>query len=202
MDLALRVGVCVGFCLFYGLSFAAPGRHPAFDQRLSEAGLVYSPPSGFIDDGPNVVLEKELSKTLESSKPFVVHQIRSSDQKIAAYVDIRVLGIDLNSTALAIGYPIVFESNAAEYCALVSGGPCRVYAKLPSAVVQTDYHADLGMILKAERPRRSRLVGHKAASVIAISKPSRGLIYTTILYDSDAEFDKAYEGLKHMLTFE
>lgn len=197
----LDVGLRVGFFVYAGFLLAAPSGDLGFDQRLSETGLTYSSPSGFIDDGPNIALELELTETLDSSSPFVVHRISSTDGKITAYVDIRVLGIDMKNPALAFGYPLVFEANAGEYCALVSSSPCRVSTKLPASVVRADYGADLGIVLKADHPNQSRIGGHKKASVIAISKPSSGLFYVTIAYDSDDEFERGYQTVRHMLKF-
>jgi hypothetical protein len=37
--------------------------------------------------------------------------------------------------------------------------------------------------------------------VIAISKPSSGLFYATIAYDSDGEFERGYQVVRHMLKF-
>ena len=197
----LRVGLRLGFFLYAGFSLATQGGDLGFEKRLSEAGLTYSSPSGFVDDGPNIALEKELTEALDSSSPFVVHRIHSTDGKITAYVDIRVLGMDMKNPALAVGYPIVFEANAEEYCALVSSSPCSVSTKLPAGVVRADYRADLGMVLKADHPSQSRIGGHKKASVIAISKPSSGLFYATIAYDSDGEFERGYQAVRHMLKF-
>jgi hypothetical protein len=203
MKSLLLVGLRFGFCFFVyaGFSLAVPDDDLGFDKRLSETGLIYSKPPGFVDDGPNIALEKELNETLDSSSPFVVHRIRSTDGRITADVDIRVLGIDMKNRALAVGYPFVFEANAEEYCALVASSPCRLSTKLPASVVQADYRADLGIVLKADHPNQSRIGGHKKASVIAISKPSKGLFYITITYDSDSEFERAYEAVRHMLKF-
>ena len=201
MKSLLRVGLRLGVFVYAGFSLAAPSGDLGFDKRLSETGLTYSSPSGFVDDGPNIALEKELNETLDSSSSFVVHRIHSTDGKITAYVDIRVLGMDMRNPALAVGYPIVFEANAEEYCALVSSSPCSVSTKLPASIVQGDYRADLGIVLKADHPKQSRIGGHKKASVIAISKPSRGLFYTTIAYDSDGEFERGYQAVRHMLKF-
>lgn len=197
MKSLIRIGVFV----YAGFLFAAPSGDLGFDKRLSETGLAYSSPPGFVDDGPNIALEKELNETFNSLSPFVVHQIHSSDGKITAYVDIRLLGLDVKNSAIAVAYPIVFEANAEEYCALVSGSQCSVSTKLPASVVQGDYRADLGIILKTDHPHRSRIAEHKNASVIAISKPSRGLFYATIAYDSDGEFEIGYQAVRHMLKF-
>ncbi|MGA2652392.1 MAG: hypothetical protein ABSF28_17790 [Terracidiphilus sp.] len=197
----LRMGLRLGFFLYAGFLLAAPGGDIEFGKRLSETGLTYSTPSGFVDDGPNIALEKELNETFDSSSPFVVHRIRSTDGMITAYVDIRVLGMDMKNPALAAAYPLVFESNAREYCALVSSSPCSVSTKLPASVVRADYRADLGMVLKANHPDQGRIGGHKKASVIAISKPSSGIIYATIAYDSDSEFERGYQAVRHMLKF-
>jgi hypothetical protein len=195
------MGLRLGFILSAGFSLAAPGGDLGFDKRLSETGLTYSLPPGFVDDGPNIALAKELNDTFDSSSPFVVHRINSTDGKITAYVDIRVLDMDMKNPALAFGYPIVFEANAGEYCTLVSSSPCRVSAKLPTRAVRADYRADLGVVLKAVHPNQSRIGGHKKASVIAISKPSSGLFYATIAYDSDGEFERGYQAVRHMLKF-
>ncbi len=197
----LRAGLRIGFFLYAGFSLAAPSGDLGFDKRLSETDLIYSSPSGFVDDGPNLALEKELNETLDSSSPFVVHRINSADGKITAYVDIRVLGMDMKNPALAFTYPLVFEGNAGEYCALVSGSPCSVSTKLSAGVVRADYRADLGMVLKADNPNQSRIGGHKKASVIAISKPSSGIFYVTITYDSASEFERGYQAVRHMLKF-
>jgi hypothetical protein len=196
-----RAGIRLGFFLYAGFLLAALGGDMGFDKRLSEVGLTYSAPSGFVDDGPNIALEKELNETLNSSSPFVVHRIRSTDGKIAVYVDIRVLGMDVKSQALAVTYPLVLESNTVEYCALVSSSTCSVSTELPAGVVRADYRADFGMILKANHPNQNRIGGHKKASVIAISKPSSGLFYATIAYDSDGEFERGYQVVRHMLKF-
>jgi hypothetical protein len=197
----LRVGLRISLFVFAGFLLAAPGGDMGFDKRLSETGLTYSMPSGFVDDGPNIALEKELNETLDSSSPFVVHRFRTTDGKIVAYVDIRVLEMDMKNPAMATAYPLVFESNAEEYCALVSSSPCSVFTKLPASVVRADYRADLGMVLKANHPNQNRIGGHKKASVIAISKPSSGLFYATIAYDSDIEFERGYQAVRHMLKF-
>lgn len=201
MKSLLRVGLCLGFFVYAGFLLAAPSGDPGFDKRLSETGLTYSSPPGFVDDGPNIALEKELTETLDSSSPFIVHRIHSIDGKITAYVDIRVLGLDMKNRAMAVGYPFVFEGSALEYCAFVSGSPCSVSTTLPASVVQADYRADLGMVLKADHPSQSRIGGHKKACVIAISKPSRGIFYATIAYDSEGEFERGYQAVKHMLKF-
>ena len=82
----LRMGLRLGFFLSAGFSLAAPGGDLGFDKRLSETGLTYSLPSGFVDDGPNIALAKELNDTLDSSSPFVVHRINSTDGKITAWI--------------------------------------------------------------------------------------------------------------------
>jgi hypothetical protein len=197
MKSLIRIGVFV----YAGFLFAAPTGDLGFGKRLSEAGLAYSLPSGFVDDGPNIALEKELNETFDSTSPFVVHRIHSTDGKITAYVDIRVLGLDMKNSAIAVAYPIVFRANAEEYCALVSGSRCIVSTKLPASVVQGDYRADLGIVLKADHPNKSRIAGHKMASMIAISRPSRGLFYATVAYDSDDEFEGGYQAVRHMLKF-
>jgi hypothetical protein len=107
----------------------------------------------------------------------------------------------MKNSALAFAYPLVFEANAEEYCVLVSSSPCSVSTKLPAGVVRADYRADLGMVLKADHPNQSRIGEHKKMSVIAISKPSRGLFYATIAYDSDDEFERGYQAVRHMLKF-
>jgi hypothetical protein len=201
MKSLFRVGLRFCVLAYAGFSLAAPSGDLGFDKRLSEAGLTYSSPPGFADDGPNIALEKELTKTLDSSSPFVVHRIHSTDGRITAYVDVRAFVVDMKNQAIAVGYPIVFEANAEEYCALVSSSPCRVSTKLTASVVQEDYRADLGLVLKADRPNQRRIGGHKEASVIAISKPSRGLFYTTVAYDSDDEFERGYQVVRHMLKF-
>lgn len=198
---SLRVGLCFGFFVSAGFLLAASSGDPGFERRLSEAGLTYSSPPGFVDDGPNIALEKELAETLDSSSPFVVHRIHSMDGKITAYLDIRVLNLDTKNRAIATAYPFVFEGNAQEYCALVSRSPCSVSTMLSGSVVQVDFRADLGMVLKADHPSRNRIGGHKRECVIAISKPSRGLFYATIAYDSDGEFERGYQAVKHMLQF-
>ena len=201
MKSLLRVGLRFGIFVYAGFSLAAPSGDPGFEKRLSETGLTYSSPSGFVDDGPNIDLEKELTETLDSTSPFVVHRIHSIDGKVTAYVDIRVLDMDIKNPAIAAAYPIVFEGNAQEYCALVSSSPCTVSTELPANVVQADYRADFGIVLKADPPNQSRIGGHKRASVITISKPSRGLFYATIAYDSDGDFERGYQAVRHMLKF-
>ncbi len=201
MKSLLRVGLGFGFIVYAGFLLAAPGGDRGFYKRLSETGLAYSVPSGFVDDGPNIALEKELSETLDSTSPFVVRRIRSIDGKITAYLDIRVLGMDMKDPAIAVAHPFVFEGNGEEYCALVSGSTCSVSTKLPASVVQADFGADLGIVLKADHPDPSRIGGHKKVSVIAISKPSRGLFYAPIAYDSDGEFERGYQAVRHMLKF-
>ncbi len=191
MKSKLRVGLSFGIFVYAGFSLAVPSGDPGFEKRLSEAGLTYVLPSGFIDDGPNVALEKELAETLDSTNPFVVHRIHSTDGKITAYVDIRLLDLDIKNPAMAVAYPLVFEGNAEEYCALVSSSRCTASTKLPASLVQGEYRADLGTVLKADNPSQSHIGGHKKASVIAISKPSRGLFYITISYDSDGDLREA-----------
>lgn len=201
MRLLLRVGVLVAASVYAGFSVAASADKSDFDKRLSETGLIYSLPPGFVDDGPNIPLEKELNETLDSSSPFVVHQLHSTDGAITIYVDIRVLGLDTKNRAVAIAYPIVFEANAEEYCALVAGSPCTVSTKLPASVVQADYRADFGMVLGADHPNQSRIRGHKKVSVIAVSKPSRGIFYATVAYESDYELEKGFQAVRQMLRF-
>jgi hypothetical protein len=201
MKSLLHAGLRFGVFVYAGFSLAASNGDLGFDKRLSEAGLTYSSPSGFVDDGPNIALEKELTETLDSSSSFVVHRIHSTDGKITAYVDVRAFVIDMKNQGMAVGYPMVFEANAEEYCALVSSSPCTVTTKLPASVVQEDFRADLGIVLKSDHPNRHRIGGHKKASVIAISKPSRGLFYLTIAYDSDDEFERGYQAVRHMLKF-
>jgi hypothetical protein len=130
-----------------------------------------------------------------------VHQVHSKDGTITIYVDIRVLGMDTKNRGVAIAYPIVFEANAEEYCTLVSGSPCTVSTKLPASVVQTDYRADLGILLRSDHPNPSRMGGHKKVSVIAVSKPSRGIFYATIAYDSDGQFERGFQAVRQMLRF-
>jgi hypothetical protein len=197
----LRFGLRFSCFVYAGFLLAAPSGDPGFDKRLSETGLTYSLPPGFVDDGRNIALEKELNETLDSLSPFVVHQIRSTDGKIAAYIDIRELGLDMKQPGLTVVYPLIFETDAQEYCELVSNSLCSVSAKLPASVVQADYRADLGIVLKVHNPNQSRIGGHKKARVIAISKPSSGIFYVTIVYDSDGEFESGYQAVRHMLKF-
>jgi hypothetical protein len=116
---------------------------------------------------------------------------------------VRILGgIDLNNPAMAAGYPVVFESNAASYCALVTGDDgCGVAARFEKKDVQTDYHADFGIMLKANHPNPKLIDGHKYAIVVAISKPSKGLVYTTIASDSAEELERNFEPLMYSLRF-
>ena len=188
------------FCC--GISMAAPNSDSVFKKRLSEVGLSYSLPNGFLDNGSNQALEKALSKEFDSVEPFVVHQMRSNNNNIVVYLDVRVLGgIDLKDPAFAAVYPIFFESNAAAYCAMVSGGNCYVLNKFPTEAVQADYNADFGMIFMAKKPDQNRLGGHKKMSVVAISKPNKGFFYITIAYDSDEDFKNNFEPIIYSLKF-
>lgn len=204
MKSLLRVGPCVGCCLVVscGLSMAASTGHPEFDRRLSEVGLMYSLPSGFVDNGSNPALESELTKSAKPASPFVVHRIHSTDGKMAGYVDVRALGIDLTNQALAISYPIVFRANAEKYCETVTGSSCSVETELSSESAHAEYHADLGLVLEADDPSPARIEGHKRARVFAISKPSKGLFYATFMYDSDEEFEDNRKAVAHMLKFD
>ncbi len=202
MKSMLKLESTLLFCLSFCCGLAIAGDDTAFNERLSKVGLSYSLPTGFVENGSNVSLEKELGKEHDSMDPFVVHQIRSIDKKIVAYLDVRVLGgIDLKEPAFAAGYPIVFEANAAEYCAMVLGDDCHVFIKFPTEDVQADYNADLGMVLMANKPNPKRIGGHKKAAIIAISKPSKGLFYITIAYDSDKDFKKNFEPIMYSLKF-
>jgi hypothetical protein len=200
----IKIGKAFLFCIvvFCGFSIAAPINDSTFKERLSKIGLSYSLPTGFLDDGSNVSLEKELGGKLDSVDPFIVHQIRSIDKKMAAYLDVRVLGgIDLKDPKLATSYPFVFEANAAGYCAMVSGDNCYVLTKFPTEAVQADYNADLGMVFMAKKPNPKRIGGHKKAALVAISKPSKGLFYITIAYDSDEDFNNNFETVMYSLKF-
>jgi hypothetical protein len=204
MKLISKIGLAFLFCIvvFCGYSLAAPINDSVFKERLSKIGLSYSLPTGFVDDGLNASLEKKPGEKFDSVDAFVVHQIRSIDKKMAAYIDIRVLGgIDLKDPKLAAGYPLVFEANAAEYCAMVSGDSCNVLTKFPTEAVQADYNADFGIVFMAKKPNPKRIGGHKKASLIAISKPSKGLFYITIAYDSDEDFNNNFETIMYSLKF-
>lgn len=202
MKSPLRIGLCIGSCLvFCGLSFAASSGHPEFDKRLAEAGLIYTLPAGFVDDGSNVGLEKELSAARDSRSPFVVHRIHSTDGKLTAWVDVRVLRLDVTNQALSISYPILFRSDAAKYCEMVTGSECSVVTELQPKAVNSQYHADFGIIFEADTPKAERIDGHRKARVIAISKPNKGLFYTTVIYNSDDEFEQNSRVLTRMLKF-
>jgi hypothetical protein len=204
MKFTHEVVIAFLFCIVVlcEFSIAAPSNDSAFMERLSKVGLSYSLPTGFLDNGSNVVLEKELGKEFDSVDPFVVHQIHSVDKKVIAYLDIRLLdGIDLKNPKFAAGYPVVFEANAAGYCAMVSGDNCSVLSKFPAEAVQEDYNADLGMVFMAKKPNPKRIEGHKKAALIAISKPSKGLFYITIAYDSDEDFENNFESIMYSLKF-
>lgn len=84
---------------------------------------------------------------------------------------------------------------------MVSGGPCSVLTTLTREAAQADYHADFAMVFNADHPDPRRIQGHKKARVIAISKPSKGIFYLTIAYDSDDEFEKHSKALMQMLSF-
>lgn len=160
----LKVGATLLFCIaaYCRPVIAGSSNDPAFKERLSELGATYALPNGFSDKGPNVSLEKELGKEFDSKNPFVVHQINSIEKNMTAYLDVRVLGgINLKDPALAAGYPIVFEANAAAYCAMVSGDDCYVLNKFPREAVQADYNADFGMIFMAKKPNPKRIGGRK-----------------------------------------
>ncbi len=73
--------------------------------------------------------------------------------------------------------------------------------KFPSEAVKADYDADLGMMFMAKNPDPKRIGGHKKMSLVAISKPSKGLFYITIAYDSDQDFQNYFEPLMYSLKF-
>lgn len=201
MKLPLRTGLFVGCCLVgYGLALAASSGHAEFDQRVSEVGLVYTLPAGFVDDGPNAALEKELAEKQDSKSPFVVHRIHSASGKLAAYIDIRVLRMDVTSGAASISYPIVFRSNAEQYCEMVTGSSCSVLSDMHEAA-HAEYRADFGMVLDADEPKSARIEGHRRARVFAVSKPSKGIFYLTVMYDSSEEMENNSKALTRMLKF-
>lgn len=180
---------------------AAQSDRAQFEQRLEKAGLRFALPAGFVDAGPQKVLTNKLNTMFDAAEPFIVWDIRRKSGGIAAYIDARALGVDLDASKLRAAYPIMFEANARSYCALVSGGSCEVVGALPQDVLVKRYHAEYGMVLQAAPADPALLGGHRIATVVAIAKPSRGLVYLTLAYDAPGDFAKHLASLLYLVTF-
>lgn len=200
-SIRLIFGSFLYFLLFQNAAFASDINHPEFVKRLSEVGLTYSLPTGFIDNGANISLEKKLSESNDSKDAFVVHKIGLKNGEIEAYLDVRPLKIDLNNNKKSSGYALVFEFNAQKYCSVITGGACSILTKFPKEAVKADYKADFGMLLRISQPDPSKIGGHKRAMLFAISKSSQGIFYITVLFDSEQAFQKYFEPLMYSLKF-